>query len=1074
MSILDEWDNNDVVAAALVGSSSSRRIPAASSSSSSSRRYDTYNNNDDDDDDNDNDDNETDDTNTTTTSLADDDSRSSTGGAQRRVARVNANANGAGESSAAVFALEQVQFAPPHNIVQLVCASNVLVLALSNCHVIRLNVTDASKLSNVEISKRTGDRIHRLHLDPTGTHLLVAMVNEECYYLHAKWSKPRLLTKLRGMVIESVAWDAGTLTPTYSGDLLLGTVNGRIVQAAVEVTDKGLLERFAGTVGGSGGGAGGGGVGGAGGSEAQRDVKQLYDLGEQHAITGLRVERFPPTGRGDVKFMVMATTPTRIYQFIGGPSYEALFTSYATSPSFQEVPGNTARSELHFFSEFGGGLPRQFAWMTGPGVFQGELLFGSQSKGDSVTTDTTLVPYPRDAGAPPPTPLSMALTEFHFLLLDGAKFRAVHKLSEKVVFEAPLATKECGRVRGLATDAMSRTIWAYCERAVFEVTINDEDRDVWQMYLERKQFETALRHCKSAAQKDRVWSAQGDYLFGQGSFELAATVYAKTLRSFEELALLFVQRNERAALRTLLMRKLARLRPGRDQTQITALCTWLVEIHLERLNEARDALRNFDADNGAGAAAVGADKARQTKRAALEQRAALCNDELRAFVRDWKAHLDRRTTLALIGAHGREDELLSYASLVGDHARVVEHHLQCGEYGKALDVLCQQDNVELYYKYSPPLMHHVPHDTVNVWIAEPRLEPRRLIPALMRYDPANNPPGEKQNQAVRYLEHVTFRLRVNDRAIDDYLLSLHAMASDDRALLQFLDRPETLTTIDLKYALRLCTRYGKTRACVLIYSALELYEEAVELALQVDIELAKQQADKPDEDKELCKKLWLRIARHVVQKQRDIKTAMSFLQQCPLLQIEDILPFFPDFTRIDEFRDEICTSLEEYGGHIQKLKQEMVEATRSAELIRTDIKELRNKYGFVSTSQKCELCRYNAMSRQFYLFPCQHVFHATCLTKEVLTHSSQMHRRRVGELARKLADASARPAPSAGSQSNDARREARELELDALRTELNQLVAGECVLCGDLMLRSIERPFVDADEEEEVASWALD
>ena len=27
---------------------------------------------------------------------------------------------------------------------------------------------------------------------------------------------------------------------------------------------------------------------------------------------------------------------------------------------------------------------------------------------------------------------------------------------------------------------------------------------------------------------------------------------------------------------------------------------------------------------------------------------------------------------------------------------------------------------------------------------------KKLIPALMRYDPANNPPGHKSNQAIRY------------------------------------------------------------------------------------------------------------------------------------------------------------------------------------------------------------------------------------------------------------------------------------------------------------------------------------
>ena len=75
---------------------------------------------------------------------------------------------------------------------------------------------------------------------------------------------------------------------------------------------------------------------------------------------------------------------------------------------------------------------------------------------------------------------------------------------------------------------------------------------------------------------------------------------------------------------------------------------------------------------------------------------------------------------------------------------------------------------------------------------------------------------------------------------------------------------------DLKYALRLCTQEHKKRACVHIYSAMGLYEEAVELALQVDIEVAKENANKPEDDEQLRKKLWLRIARYVVEIDNDI------------------------------------------------------------------------------------------------------------------------------------------------------------------------------------------------------------
>lgn len=48
---------------------------------------------------------------------------------------------------------------------------------------------------------------------------------------------------------------------------------------------------------------------------------------------------------------------------------------------------------------------------------------------------------------------------------------------------------------------------------------------------------------------------------------------------------------------------------------------------------------------------------------------------------------------------------------------------------------------------------------------------------------------------------------------------------------------------------------------------------------------------------------------------------MEFLKYSrDLLKIEDILPFFPDFVLIDDFKEAICSSLEEYNDHIEQLK----------------------------------------------------------------------------------------------------------------------------------------------------------
>ena len=41
------------------------------------------------------------------------------------------------------------------------------------------------------------------------------------------------------------------------------------------------------------------------------------------------------------------------------------------------------------------------------------------------------------------------------------------------------------------------------------------------------------------------------------------------------------------------------------------------------------------------------------------------------------------------------------------------------------------------------------------------------------------------------------------------------------------------------------------------------------------------------------------------------------------------------------------------------------------------------RYGFIGATDKCRLCNFPLLTRQFYLFPCQHCFHADCLTTEV-------------------------------------------------------------------------------------------
>ncbi|CAG8443951.1 10866_t:CDS:10 [Ambispora leptoticha] len=958
---------------------------------------------------------------------------------------------GLAEDDSRIFTLDRVQFQFPAALVAMTVSNEVLIMALETNHILRIDLQQAHDVEDIEIPKKPGEvKIYKIFLDPTGRHLLITTEQGENFYLFKKWKKAKPLSKLKSIIIESVAWNkfTGVSSDISTKKILVGSRNGLIFEIEIEPTE----EYF---------------------KKEEKFCKQVYSINENMPITGLRFEQFPTNPR---KYFIVATTPTRIYQFIGnanpnadfdgGSMFETLFSKYEVNPGFQELPGNLDYSELHFFTPFQDlqyqGTPKNFAWLTGPGIYHGSLVFGSQEIGDSVIDSAQLLPYPAtpsetDSSAlVSESPLSITLTEFHFILLYKERIRAICQLNDQIVYEEVIPLKANEVVRTMTVDTVKNTFWIYTDSSIFELIITKEDRDVWKLYLDKQMFDTALTYCKNPAQRDKVLTTQADYYFSQGRFILSAKYYAQSTVPFEEVALKFVERDERDALRDYLMNKLEKLRRV-DLTQKTMIATWLVEIFLSKINLLED-----KAASGAGV--------EESESYKTEQK--LLVDDFKTFLQTYKTDLDKRTTYNLIASHGRTEELLYYATLIGDHEKVISHWIAEKDYKQALDVLSKQGSVDIFYKFAPVLMENAPYETVSVLMRQTELDPQYLIPALLKYDHSKTSDNISTNQAIRYLQYVIQQTNNVDPAIHNFLLTLYATqpTSDETDLLKFLATEGHEPHYNLDYALRLCTQNGRMQSCVHIYSNMELYEEAVDLALKHgDIELAIINADKPEDDKPLRKKLWLKIARHVVEKEGDIKTAMNYLQRCELLKIEDILPFFPDFVLIDEFKEEIITALEEYNTHINDLKADMEEATKSAESIRLDIRELRCRFATVSTDERCSLCDFPLLTRQFYVFPCQHAFHSDCLITQVTKHLKTKQLRRILDLQDQIArfimsDNAATPGDDAVVIVP---------KVDQLKDELDDLVASECILCGDIMIKSIEQPFIKEEESEILASWTV-
>ncbi|KAI0094977.1 Pep3/Vps18/deep orange family-domain-containing protein [Irpex rosettiformis] len=889
------------------------------------------------------------------------------------------------EAPAPIFELGQVQYTLPATLISLVVSSDVMVMGLSNNALVLIEMSRDDQVFQIQIPKKTTDfTIYKLFLDPSGRHIIVTSTQGENWYLYRGWKKPRLLKSFK-MIIESVAWNKAHLLnathQTSTREILIGGRNGTIYEAVLDAQEDFFKSQ-------------------------ERYLQAVFTLPERHPVTGINFDYFPITDPR--KTLVLVTTPTRIYQFVGAPDrrsedggrvFSAFFATYNdTAPRILELPGNIDHSELHVYSQNADqalSLPNAVAWMTAPGIYHGNLNYESVS--DDLIDGAQLLPYPiipvspsltpgRSNGNEPTLPFSLIFTEFHFVLLYRDRVMAVSILNEQVTFEDILPLKPNEQVQGITTDPVRKTYWLYTDQNIYELDHKNEARDVWKIFLDKGRFDLALQYAKTAKQRDTIMTAQAHTFFAEGRYFQAAQSYAQCSATFEEVSLKFLDAGERDALRSYLISRLERTKRS-DFSQRMMLATWLVEFYLSKCNELDDIVASES---------ISQDVANlQAERAILEE-------DLRHFFQTYKANLEPGVVYELIQGHGRTDMYLHYATVIGDHERVIEYWVMEEQWTKAIDTLNRQSNLDLYYRFAPTLIRQAPKETVDSWLRQQALDPLRLVPALLRIQKVPRDPLSP-NQALRYLNHVIFEQGNKSPTIHNLIITFYAAnppvsSEDDGPLLRFLTTTpsDPLTGkpyYDLDYALRLCKQTGRTQPCVHIYAKMGLWESSVDLALEKgDLELAMINADMPpEEDRQLRKRLWLKIARYVVQQKQDIKMAMRFLENTDLLKIEDILPFFPDFVVIDDFKDEICTALEGYSTHIDSLKAEMDETTRNAEAIKQDIAALEKRFVTIDADEKCTVCHQTLLTRQFYVFPCHHTFHADCLVglaKEYLPASS--------------------------------------------------------------------------------------
>ena len=209
--------------------------------------------------------------------------------------------------------------------------------------------------------------------------------------------------------------------------------------------------------------------------------------------------------------------------------------------------------------------------------------------------------------------------------------------------------------------------------------------------------------------------------------------------------------------------------------------------------------------------------------------------------------------------------------------------------------------------------------------------------------------------------------------------------------------------------------------------------------------------------------------------------AIAILRESNCLRVEDILAYFPGNTRLEDFKEEVTSSLMAADKKIQELRREMTSRATAAELIRGDIKLLRGRHVSFPPDARCAISGLPLFSSDaaFYSFACGHSFVPQALITTLLTSRSlsEQQKTRMGELADKLVKARTALSGSGGERgrqggggaATQGARSALQQRIAGLQAELDETVAAQCPLCSTLMVDTIDLELENSEDR----SWDL-
>lgn len=256
----------------------------------------------------------------------------------------------------------------------------------------------------------------------------------------------------------------------------------------------------------------------------------------------------------------------------------------------------------------------------------------------------------------------------------------------------------------------------------------------------------------------------------------------------------------------------------------------------------------------------------------------------------------------------------------------MNHYINVHDYKSALKELEGADIIDkmnIGHRYSHLLIRHEPTKTIGLLIETGEycrnnniaFDIERILVILGNID------SEYLDEAIKLEKFCIEELRIDHKELR-LLYIFHLSQRDEVGLIKYLTLQREHS--DSEAILAILRNNNKIEAQIAFLSTIGEKYKSVTLALQHNRQEDAKNIAKSVSlySKELAKELWMLIAEIFIS-ERNYKKAIELLHESESLTTEDILPLFDSSIDIEDYKNEIYSSLNEYKINIENWNKEL-------------------------------------------------------------------------------------------------------------------------------------------------------